>query len=52
MRKRRKVFGSIQYSFEGKTVVFHGSNADIVPGARIVATTDAYAMRGQLASST
>ena len=52
MRKRRKVFGSIQYSFEGKTVVFHGSNADIAPGARIVATTDAYAMRGQLASST
>lgn len=41
----------VQYSFKGKQVVFHGSDADITAGAKIVATTDAYAMRGQLASA-
>lgn len=40
------------YSFKGKTVVFHGSDATISTTDKIVASTDVYTMRGQYAAST
>ena len=37
-----------EYSFKDKTVVFHGSNASVEAGARSVASTDSYIMRGSM----